>query len=287
MATTPSPTRFRIGYATSGFANHRLEDAIDVIAGLGYRALTLTLDVHHLDPFAPDLAGRAAAVRRRLEAADLGVVVECGARFILDPWRKHRPGLLDPDRARREEFMRLAIGVAADLGADCVSFWSGARPETMTAGEAFVRLREAVGGLVEHASSAGVDLAFEPEPGMFVETVAAFGQIHAALGAPKRLGLSLDVGHVIVTAEGDPATIIREQQARLFTVALEDMRPRVHEHLPFGLGVLDLAAVVAALNEVGFARIASVELPRHGADAVRWATHSRDALRAAGVSFRA
>ena len=134
MATPASPTRFRIGYATSGFANHRLEDAIDVIAGLGYRAITLTLDVHHLDPFAPDLAARTAAVRKRLEAADLGVVVECGARFLLDPWRKHRPGLIDPDRARREDFMRLAIGVAADLGADCVSFWSGARPETMSAG---------------------------------------------------------------------------------------------------------------------------------------------------------
>ena len=136
-------------------------------------------------------------------------------------------------------------------------------------------------------SAAGVDLAFEPEPGMFVETVAAFGQLHAALGAPKRLGLSLDVGHVLVTGEGDPAAIIREHAARLFTVALEDMRPRVHEHLPFGEGVLDLAAVIARAQRSGFARIASVELPRHGHDAVRWATHSREALRAAGVSFRA
>jgi sugar phosphate isomerase/epimerase len=117
-AREASPTRFRIGYATSGFSNHRLEDAVDVIAGLGYRAITLTLDVHHLDPFAPDLAGRTAALRRRLEARDLGVVVECGARFLLDPRRKHRPTLMDPDGALREKFLATAVRIAADLRAD-------------------------------------------------------------------------------------------------------------------------------------------------------------------------
>jgi sugar phosphate isomerase/epimerase len=285
MPAPASSTRFRIGYATSGFANHRLEDAIEILAELGYRAITLTLDVHHLDPFGPDLRGRAAALRKRLEARGLAVVVECGARFLLDPRRKHRPGFLDDDASRREDFVRAAIGVASDLGADCVSFWSGVRPPSLAAGEAFLRLRDAVGRLVLDAENIGVDLAFEPEPGMFLETVAAFDQLHAALGAPKRLGLSLDVGHVLVTGEGDPAAIIREHAARLFTVALEDMRPRVHEHLPFGEGALDLAAVVLALRDCGFSRIASVELPRHGHDAVRWATHSRDALRAAGVAW--
>jgi sugar phosphate isomerase/epimerase len=280
-----NPTRFRIGYATSGFANHKLEDALEILAELGYRAVTLTLDVHHLDPFAPDLRGRTAALRKRLEALGLGVVVECGARFLLDPRRKHRPSLLDPDGAKREDFLKTAIGVAADLGADCVSFWSGARPASLPAGEAFVRLRDVVGRLVRQADGAAVDLAFEPEPGMFLETVGAFTQLHAALGAPPRLGLSLDVGHVLVTGEGDPAAIIRENGDRLFTVALEDMRPRVHEHLPFGEGSLDLAAVIAALRDAGFARIASVELPRHGHDAVRYATESRDALMAAGVTW--
>jgi L-ribulose-5-phosphate 3-epimerase len=121
---------------------------------------------------------------------------------------------------------------------------------------------------------------------MFIETVAAFDQLHAALGRPARLGLSFDAGHALVTAEGDPAAIIREHAARLFTVALEDMRPRVHEHLPFGEGALDLAGVLAALRDAGFARIASVELPRHSHDAVRWATHSKDALRAAGADWQ-
>lgn len=276
---------FRIGYATSGFANHRLEDAIDVVAELGYQAVTLTLDVHHLDPFAPDLRGRTAAIRSRLEKRDLGVVVECGARFLLDPRRKHRPTFMDPDGAARERFVETALRVAADLGADCVSIWSGAKPDGMSDAEAQARLRDAVGRLATFAQGLGVDLAFEPEPGMLVETVAGFTRLREALGRPARLGLSLDVGHLLVTGEGAPEAVIREHAPLLFTVALEDMKPGVHDHLPFGMGALDLAATVRALRDSGFARIASVELPRHGFDAVRWAAHSKEALRAAGVSF--
>lgn len=272
-----------MGYATSGFSNHRLDDAVAILAEMGYEAIALTLDVHHLDPLGPDLDARATALRRRLDALGLGVVVECGARFVLDPRRKHRPTLMDREGAVRERFVERAIHVAAILGADCVSLWSGVRPEGMDGGEAHARLGDALLRLVAVADAARVDLAFEPEPGMLVETVAQFVRLHGRLGAPPRLGLSLDVGHVVVTGEAEPAEIIREHRGRLFTVALEDMRPGVHEHLPFGEGSLDLAAVVAALRDARFGRIASVELPRHGHDAVRTASRSLEALRAAGA----
>ena len=120
---------------------------------------------------------------------------------------------------------------------------------------------------------------------MRFERVHEFLKLNATLGAPKRFGLSLDVGHLLVTGEGSPVDVIRRNAQLLFTVALEDMKPGVHDHLPFGMGSLDLPAVIAALRAAGFSRVASVELPRHGFDAVRWAEHSKQALSAAGVAF--
>ena len=38
------------GYNTNGFAHHRLEDAINILADLGYRSIALTLDYHSLLP---------------------------------------------------------------------------------------------------------------------------------------------------------------------------------------------------------------------------------------------
>src|SRR4051794_41022564 len=117
-----------LGYNTNGFAHHRLDDALAILAGLGYRSVALTLDVHHLDPFAPDLLGRTAALRDSLRTLDLRCVVETGARFLLDPRRKHQPTLLSDgadERESRLDFLEQAVDIAFELGADAVSFWSG------------------------------------------------------------------------------------------------------------------------------------------------------------------
>jgi L-ribulose-5-phosphate 3-epimerase len=90
----------RFGYGTNGFANHRLTDALDVVAELGYVGVALTLDHAHVDPFAPDLDRQVKAVARELRRRRLSVVVETGARYLLDPRRKHAPTLLDDDPRR-------------------------------------------------------------------------------------------------------------------------------------------------------------------------------------------
>ena len=107
----------RFGYGTNGFANHRLADALAVIAGLGYSGVALTLDHDHLDPFAPDAARQVARAADLLRGHDLAVVIETGARYLLDPWRKHAPTFLHDDREHRLEFLRRAVAIGADLGA--------------------------------------------------------------------------------------------------------------------------------------------------------------------------
>src|SRR4051812_47800475 len=102
----------RLGYNTNGFAHHRLADALAVIAELGYRAIAITLDVHHLDPYAPSHRDELDDLARRCRELDLDPVIETGARFLLDPRRKHQPTLISaaaPDRARRLDFLGRAI----------------------------------------------------------------------------------------------------------------------------------------------------------------------------------
>jgi len=271
----------RYAYNTNGLAHHRLDDALDLLADTGYDGVALTLDHQHHDPFAPDLPGRTAALAQGLARRGLGSVIETGARFLLDPRAKHEPTLVSPDperRAVRLAFLRRAVDVAAGLGSEAVSFWAGVPQPGVTRDRAWRWLVDGVARLAEHAEQRGVVLAFEPEPGMLVETVDGWAGLHEA--APS-LRLALDTGHCLVTGDRDPAAAVRETAAHLGTVTVEDMRPGVHEHLPFGEGAVDLPAVLGALTDVGFDRLVCVELSRDAHRADRMVPQALAALRAA------
>lgn len=278
--------RLRYAYNTNGLQNHRLDDALTLLADSGYDGVALTLDVFHHDPFAPDLPGRTAALARRLEQLGLGVVVETGARFLLDPRAKHQPTLVSPEpegRARRLAFLRTAVEVAAGLGAEAVSFWAGAVGPGVHRDRAWRWLVAGVAALAEVAEQAGVTLALEPEPGMLVETVDGY---QGLVDAVPSLRLALDVGHCLVTGDRDPAAAVRESADSLGTVAIEDMRPGVHEHLPFGQGALDLPSVLAALGTAGFDRLVCVELSRDSHRAHEMVPAALAALRTAEEAAR-
>jgi D-psicose/D-tagatose/L-ribulose 3-epimerase len=269
----------RLAYNTNGTQNHRLEDALDLIADSGYDGVALTLDVHHLDPFAPDLQARAAELSRRLNRLELGCVIETGARYVLDPRAKHEPTLVTPDpagRARRVDFLCRAIDVAAICDAEAVSLWAGvSQVQRATAWPWLVAgLRE----VLDYARGRGVTVAVEPEPGMLVETVDDFECLFSQIDG---LTLALDTGHCLVTGEYEPDAAVRKFAGRLGTVAIEDMRRGEHLHLPFGEGDMDVAAVINALKDIGFDGLVCVELSRdsHRAHIMVPAAHA--ALRAA------
>jgi sugar phosphate isomerase/epimerase len=266
-------------YNTNGFAFHRLEDAVRILADLGYDGVALTPDVHHLDPLRsrpPDIQ----AFRRQLDALDLGVVIETGARFVLDPRRKHRPSLLDDAEgaARRVAFLRRCIDLAADLGAGVVSLWSGSGDEGLSEPQILERLAAGLRPLCAHAAERGVRLGFEPEPGMAVERADQWPAVRDAVDHAA-LGLTLDVGHCLATEEGDPAEAIRAHAADLVVLQLDDHRRGTHDHLAFGAGEVDFPAIARAVRDVGFEGPLEVELSRHAATAPITAAQSLAFLR--------
>ncbi len=274
---------FRLGYNTNGLSHHRLGDALELLAELGYQAVALTPDPGHLDPYHLD---EAELREIRLRARDLGLelCVETGSRFLLDPRRKHFPTLLETeasDRARRVDFLVRCLDLATELGAGVVSCWSGSAPDGVHADSGDVepiwdRLCAGLGEVLRQARERGVRLAFEPEPGMFVERPGQYDQLIARLGSEgEELGLCLDVGHLLCTGDLPVEDSIARWAPRLAMVHLDDIRDGVHEHLMFGQGDLDLPATLAALQASGYDGLCCVELSR---DAHRGAEAAREAI---------
>jgi L-ribulose-5-phosphate 3-epimerase len=253
----------RYAYVSSGLSRHRLEDALELLREAGYDGVALTLDHVHFDPDAPLMSSRAATLRSLLDELGLACVVETGARFVLDPRRKHFPTLLTEGRGKRVRMLCRAVDVAAELGAPVVSLWSGVAPSNLTPSVAWERLLDGVDRVIAHAERRGVRLGFEPEPGMFVERLDDFEVLDRRLGNPPTLGLTLDIGHCVCLEPEPVPECVRRAASRLVHVHIEDMRRGVHEHLMFGDGELDLAVALASLSEIGYGGMVAVELSRH------------------------
>ena len=279
---------FRIGYNTNGLAHHRLLDALRLLAELGYEGVAITPDVGQLDPLEPD-PRLVRDVRRWSEELGLALAVETGARFVLDARRKHFPTLLEHEpgsRARRADFLLRCVDLAADLGAGVVSIWAGAAPGGLVADRRqgpdagteplWERLCAGVRTVLARGREQGVQVAFEPEPGMFVERPAGYLELLERLGPDgDELGLCLDVGHLLVTGDLPVEEQIRELAPRLVHVHLDDIAGGVHEHRQLGTGDLDLRSTLSALLKVGYDGMAAVELSR---DSHRGAWAAQEAL---------
>jgi sugar phosphate isomerase/epimerase len=270
-----------LGYNTNGLAFHRWQDAVELLAEIDYHAVAVTVDHHCLNPFSADLSVEVRSLRQLLERHDMRCVIETGARFLLDSRVKHEPTLMtaDPEeRCRRVDFLSRCIDIAAELNADAVSFWSGILRDDIPESQAFDRLATGCREVAKHAERRGVQLAFEPEPGMFIETMDQFARLAELVDSPQ-FGLTIDIGHVQCVETIPIPEVLRTWQDRLCNVHIEDMRRGVHEHLLFGEGEIDFPPVMKTLAEIGYSGCVNVELSRHSHVAPQVARDSFEFLR--------
>jgi L-ribulose-5-phosphate 3-epimerase len=304
-----------LGYNTNGLAHHDLFDAVELLSEIGYRGVAITIDHNALPPNDPHHTRQIERLQRLLKRHGMRSMIETGARFLLDPRIKHEPTLLSeaPDAHRRRiDFYKYAIDCAAALGSDGVSIWSGAggtgpffgqktisaektsaentdpspfNPSPTTslpqAGEGSADMMDRlVAGLretLDYAAAKNVTIGFEPEPGMLIDTLAAFGKLLERIDSPN-LGLTLDVGHLHCQGETPIADAIFRWASRLVNVHIEDMRRGKHEHLMFGEGEIEFPPVLRALAESGYAGGVYVELSRHSHEGPEAARRAFDFL---------
>lgn len=265
-----------LGYSTNSIGEIDPLEAVAMLAELGYRSLAITPDRHLLNPFSPGLPAEIARWRRALDAHGISCVMETGARHLLDPRTKHEPTLVSAvaeDRRLRVEFTCRAIDIAADLGAGCVSLWSGVGRDTASDQVLHARLAEGLEPIMAHAEARGVVLGFEPEPGMVIDTIARYRSLAEQVGAPAVLGLTIDTGHLECLGERPAADVIVPVVSRIVNVHVDDMVVCRHDHLSLGSGDVDFGPLIAALAGGGYTGGLHVELPRHN---YRWFATARE-----------
>lgn len=264
-----------LAYNTNGLAHHRLEEAFRLLADLGYEGVALTPDVNHLDPFHTE-EGDWEKARALLDQLHLKCVIETGARYVLDPRRKHWPNLLakDPgDAIRRLNFYRRCLKMARALGSELISIWSGPLEPGDDPAAAFDRLLERLPRLLDEAREAGVLVCFEPEPGHLIDGHERYRELRKRLDRSD-LMTTIDIGHLLVTEPGAPERHLAEFAPTLRNVQVDDARRGVHEHLVPGEGEIDFAPVFRELRRLKYAGPVALEL-------------SRDSHRAGEIAARA
>jgi len=272
-----------LAFSTNAYTNFPLPEACDRIAAAGYKAVEVLADVPHAYPVGYDVH-QTRRLRERLGGLGLRCVAINGntAMGYFDPAPASltfEPSLIAADEVHRQDRVGIIRGVLAlanRLGAPVVTITTGQKP---LSGEPAAVLRGRLLEGLEHvtraADLAGVDVAIEPEPGQFIETTAALRDLLDEVDHP-RLGANLDVGHALCAGD-DPAESVRVLAGRLKHLHLEDIRGRRHWHLIPGLGEIDFGAIRRALDEVGYAGAAAVELY----------TYKDEPDRAAAEAFRA
>lgn len=267
----------RLGYNTNGFNCHSLESALEIIANLGYRGVAITLDNYILNPGASDLDRQVAQTKAILHKYSLACVIETGARFLLDPRRKHEPTLISADATGRKvrlDFLKRALDIGTRLEGQVLSFWSGIRKARVRQADAWDWLVAGCRELAEYAARYDISLAFEPEPGMFIENLTQYQNLAEQVDNPL-FGLTLDIGHAFLTEDSSIADCIHKFKNSIKNIHLEDMKTGHHQHLQFGDGEINFSEVFDALKEIQYAGLVNVELSRH----------SRNAVKAAGQAF--
>ena len=251
-----------LGYNTNGMAHHDPFDAIKFLADTGYQAIGITVD--HGWVSYRDWKSRINVQRLKwaLTQTEMTSVIETGARFLLDPRKKHEPTLLSPNAGSRIDFLKYCIDLAAELNSRCVSIWSGIAPAGCETHDAMETLVRNLAPVLQHAEDRKVDIGFEPEPGMLIDTTGRFERLLHLVDSP-RLKMTMDIGHLLCISEVLIATYLERFADQIINVHIEDMVAGKHEHLMFGDGEIHFPPVIEALKRIGYQDGVYVELSRH------------------------
>lgn len=221
------------GFRTGIFQDQTVEQAAAELQRLGYDCVELCLEAPDVRPESLDRA-RCGELRAALDEMGIGLA-------SLSYHADREP----PEQrwANQERSVQIASWMGA--GILVLNPEKAVDPERQWQ-EHVARFRR----LCALAEDLGVTLAVEPEPLLVVGSSQEMARMLDEVDS-SRLGVNLDIGHAQVT-DDDPAASISQLGSAIVHLHLEDIRDRVHRHLPFGQGDIDFAAIRRALAEISY-----------------------------------
>ena len=224
------------GFRTGTFAGQTVEQTAAELAQLGFDCLELCLEAPDVRPEELDQA-RCHQIRQVLDEVGIGLA------------SVSYHGDREPPAQRRVNQER-ALQIARWLGTEIVVL----NPEkAVDQAQQWLEHVAHFKQLCERAEKLDVTLALEPEPLLVIGSSQDMLEMMRAVESP-RLKVNLDIGHAQIT-DDDLIVSVRELGSAIVHLHLEDIKDRVHRHLPFGEGDIDFAALRQTLGEKGRQRV--------------------------------
>lgn len=255
----------KLAFSSNAYMRFSIEEAIDRIAGLGYKGIEVLADVPHAWP-AGLLPERRRAIKSALDRAGLTVSNVNGFMMnaIADPRQPYwHPSWIEPDphyRAIRREHTKRALALAKEIGATNLQTEPGG---PLASGQAWDLAADIFYNefmpCVEVAEKLEIGLLIEPEPGLLIERFGEFLRFMERIDSPW-VGLNFDVGHAYCVGE-DPQFWVAQMAKYTRHYHLEDIAStRIHHHMIPGTGAIDFDATLKAIDATGYAGWVTVEL---------------------------
>ena len=278
----------KLAFSSNAFRAHSIEEAVGILAGIGYQGIELMADAPHAWPadMTPDRIKsiRAALDRHGMQVSNVNAFMMCAYK---DPKTGrtgtfHWPSWIDKDEETREARIKhtlACVDIAADVGSKTVSTEPGGPVEDRTRDECYTLYAKGLARAAQRAKERGVTVCIEPEPGLLIEKGGEYEEFVTKYVDFPSVGLNFDMGHFYCVGE-DPAELIRGVGRKALHFHLEDIAAdRVHFHLPPGEGAMDFDAIFASLREIKYDGWVTIELYPFQEDAPGVAKRAYDKIK--------
>lgn len=256
--------RLRIGITNSSYGVYSFDEAIKRIADQGYDCIDYQGFVDIESDFfkLPEDEFLAEVLRQKSQIHAHGMEIS----QVHAPWRTPKDG--DPEE-RRRWLLAMKKAIRGARAMECRRFVvhplfpymdTPDHPE-----EVWAMNEEFIGTLADYAKEYGVVVCLEnmPFPDFPIATVEHCIEMLDRLKRDN-LKICIDTGHAAIFKGSDVASAVRLAGDRLEAVHIHDNMGDRDDHLIPGDGIIDWDGLAAALKEIGFDKVISLETsPKH------------------------